>query len=297
MVREESTTNDAHFEPWAWIADQVGTPTAREACQTPLAPNRVWRLRFGTRPSLFVKVFSSRAKCRQERDALKRWAPALRREDLSTPEIVAAEPEERALLLSGLPGVSASAAAGSEHDAARWHHRMAAACRTLHELPLKETDLDPLPLARAIPERLASWLRRAGDRLSTAERETARRLVGDGSLFEGDSRVPCHRDFQPRNWLIDRRHEGSETYGLIDFEHARPDHPLVDFVRVAERATPGIFEAFLDGYGIDRASIDGKLRAISAIHAIGSVVWGDEHGDAEFSAEGHRLLERLHSEP
>ena len=66
----------------------------------------------------------------------------------------------------------------------------------------------------AIPLRLALWLERGGDRLSFAEGKLARALVGDGAMFEGDRRVPCHRDYQLRNWILDRR-DRPATLGVI----------------------------------------------------------------------------------
>jgi hypothetical protein len=60
--------------------------------------------------------------------------------------------------------------------------------------------------------------------------------------------VPCHLDFQPRNWLVNTCGDLS----LVDFEHARVDLPVRDLVRLRFRIwpdRPALREAFLTGYG------------------------------------------------
>ena len=67
--------------------------------------------------------------------------------------------------------------------------------------------------------------------------------------------------------------------------------------RVQERALPRYphwFEAFVEGYGLTiDEGIEARLRALSALHGIGCVVWATEHGDGEFAQAGHTLLGML----
>ena len=297
MATDSTREQEGAFNPFPWVESEFGVPSDSEEFHQPNAPNRVWRLCWPDRAPLFLKAFSSRTKCQREARASRFWAPALRGEDLSVAEVIAIDPQERALLLREISGEIAAATEGTKREQELWASRMAQALRQLHRQPLTGWEPDPLSISDAISRRLEAWLARAGDRLSSTERRTAQSLIGDGSLFAGEVRVPCHRDFHPRNWLIDRSDPSRRRYGLIDFEHARPDHFLVDFVRVAEDAPPNEFDSFLEGYGIrSRSEIEERLRALLALHAIGSLVWGEDHGDLEFRNSGRRLLARLEAE-
>ena len=300
-----------------WVVSAVGAPTKFAPCGWPQGPSRVWRLDFSDAPSLYLKQFGEERKREQEIAAFE-WVDALRDRGAALPTLRAmSDPDQKAIILTGVAGEVGTSFPLDEHDGVEVHRRAGAFLAAFHCLPFE--DLDPMPLSHAIPLRLAFWIERGGERLSCEEGALARDLVGDGSLFAGDRRVPCHRDYQLRNWLLEREAETAEGSGLalgvIDFEHARPDHPLVDFVRVEERAAPHYphwFEAFILGYEqatfeqrtherspcteVTLESIEEKLRAFSAIHAVGSVVWGHCHGDQKFERAGHELLSRLRVE-
>lgn len=280
-----------------WVAATVGAPRSILPCGWPQGPSRVWRVRGGDGSLLYLKEFAEERAREQELAAYDHWLPRLRGGGVRLPEVVArSDPGLRALILSEVPGEVAGGLPLDDEQGIEVHRAAGAFLRRLHELPIE--DDDPMPLSEAIPLRLALWLERGGDRLSFAEGRIARSLVGDGAVFEGDRRVPCHRDYQLRNWILDRR-DRPASLGVIDFEHARLDHPLVDWVRVRERALPRYprwVDAFAEGYGtpLDEA-LEPRLHALDAVHAIGSVVWGAEHGDVEFERAGHALLERLRS--
>ncbi len=284
-----------------WVARTVGTPRVVAPCGWPQGPSRVWRVVGSDRGLFYLKQFSEENKRDQEIAAYECFVPALRGGAVLLPELVARSgPTLRSLLFSALEGTVVSRSPLAEEEGIRLHRIAGEFIRRMHDLPFE--DDDTLPLSQSIPLRLALWLERGGDRLSGSEGDLARRLVGDGSLFAGDRRVPCHRDFQTRNWIFDQNHP--DRLGVIDFEHTRADHPLIDWVRVHERALPRYprwFEAFTQGYGAaenGRALDDGialRLRALSAVHAVGSVVWGSAHRDAEFERAGHELLAQLRS--
>ena len=79
--------------------------------------------------------------------------------------------------------------------------------------------------------------------------------------------VPCHRDWQPRNWLVD---DAGEPWA-IDFEHARVGPWFEDVGRLWWRewqGRPDLAEAFFDGYGRrldgdDRRWFDIDLGAVA----------------------------------
>ena len=104
--------------------------------------------------------------------------------------------------------------------------------------------------------------------------------------------MPCHRDYLPSNWLADD--EGSWV-GVIDFEHARPDHPLADVARLAAYVwpdRPDLEEAFRRGYG----PLPGDAMTVHA-YAVAEAwfrwSWGRTHGDAMLAASGATALVAL----
>ncbi len=134
--------------------------------------------------------------------------------------ILDADPSTRTLVLVEQPGLPAPDRPAVHRAAGCW-------LRALHRRPF--VDDDPLPLARAL-----EWRSRA---------------AGLPACFDDVDapRVWCHRDFHPRNWLWD-----GSTLVVIDFEHARPDHPTWDLVKLAVEVWPrhpALREAFREGYG------------------------------------------------
>ncbi|MFC6706959.1 phosphotransferase [Flexivirga alba] len=101
--------------------------------------------------------------------------------------------------------------------------------------------------------------------------------------------VPCHGDWQPRNWLV---HDGQVS--VIDFGRAAPRPALSDWVRLEARdfrADPHRERAFVEGYGADPrepvAWFRERLR-----EAINTAVWAHTMGDEGFEAQGHEMIER-----
>lgn len=108
--------------------------------------------------------------------------------------------------------------------------------------------------------------------------------------------VPCHGDFQPRNWLLD----GAERVFVIDFEKARHDWWIHDLQRMwwkEWRYRPDLRDAFLAGYGrqLDETEQAG-LRANSARGHLVQIAWATQHGDVQFAAEGRSYLEQMRGE-
>jgi Phosphotransferase enzyme family len=113
-------------------------------------------------------------------------------------------------------------------------------------------------------------------------------------LLDGPSlaTVPCHRDYQPRNWLV---HEGMVR--VIDFGHADHDLWTVDMGRMyfGEWADqPDLQEAFFAGYGRVPHVSDWRIfRQYSAFGALTTIVWAHEHDDPAFERHGREMLARL----
>jgi Ser/Thr protein kinase RdoA (MazF antagonist) len=104
-------------------------------------------------------------------------------------------------------------------------------------------------------------------------------------------RVPCHRDWEPRNWLVDDKHA---WLAAIDFEHARPDHRLADLSRLAAYvwpARPDLREAFEAGYAEAWGEAEeAMIAAFAAFEAVQRWVWGHVHEDVELCASARSAL-------
>src|SRR5690606_15377580 len=107
------------------------------------------------------------------------------------------------------------------------------------------------------------------------------------------SRVRCHRDYTPRNWLA---REGGELV-VLDFEHARPDLGVADLERLwggEWRREPALREAFLAGYGRDlTADEEETLRRVAALGGLTTGLWARGRADAASEAHGRGGLRRL----
>ncbi len=235
---------------------------------------------------LVTKRFREARHYRQERAALLDWAPRL---PFAAPRLVEDRGEdERCLVLRGLVGVVPE---GERLDDPRLHRSAGAALAALHALP--HVDRDRMAPGEALSRRLESLLAEADDRFDDAlRRQAARCLERIAELAWPASRVPCHRDYEPRNWIV-----GPRGFGVIDWEQARPDLAEVDLVKLRlglwwER--PALARAFLDGYGADPgAEAEGRLDVLGFIHALGTLGWARRRRNADFEALGRRQLERL----
>jgi len=170
------------------------------------------------------------------------------------------------LLLRWIPGEAGSLEPRAHHAAGRWLRE--------YQSPAP----GDLPLVEAFSKRI--------ERTRHELAPFGLQLDLDPKLFDSD-RVHCHRDFRPDNWVW-----SESELQIIDFEHARPDHPLVDLVKLATEVWPGhphLERAFLDAYGpIDRAVLDGLIT----LHGANTLLWAERHGDEALSTLGRRILAR-----
>ncbi len=256
---------------------QLGTPLELEAVRE--RPHRVVHAR-GPRGQLWCKCFGGGRAFRQSLLAHRIWGEAL-------PPVLASDEVSRCLLMGHVDGTPARLDDPGVHEAAgRWLRRAHAGPLTPWGSP------DPMPLVQAMERRARTWLEGASTWVSAVELGAARELLADLGAFEGEVRVPCHRDFGPHNWLV----VPSGRLVVLDPEHARPDHWLADVVKLAAdhwSETPELECAFSRGYGRpleveDRA----RLRVWTVGHALTMVVWGARHADPDLSMQGRRVLRR-----
>lgn len=257
----------------------------------------------------------------------------------TTPALLHADEARRLLVLAALPGRPAEflEMEGTAHrdgtgaqppepqpgsDRTAIAHAAGRFLAALHALPIP--DLDRVPPPQALGLRIASSLERA--RRSGAVRpvdvraldRATRRLLprlgsGRGAAPSAEDwlcRVPCHRDFRPGNWVVDaapsapspmviNNARAPTAVGIIDFEHARLDLPLQDFVKLNSglfRRDPALRRAFVAGYGRDPAGpgtdpwVSSVLALLTGLHGVSTLAWAAEHGDQTYRSEGEEAL-------
>lgn len=236
-----------------------------------------------------LKIHRTADKHRREVAAYRRWGNGLLPE---APRLLAVREEApAAIVLAHLPGRTdlpdGDPAAPAVHRAAgswlaRLHRQSAAG-------------LDATPLDVAYRRRARGWLTRAAAHLDATTLERAAAATERAVALLADRvRVPCHRDFTPRNWLAER----GRFVAAIDLEHARPDVPEIDLVRLASTAwldRPELRRAFLEGYGLAGGPADPAapwLPGLVVLEAVATVAWAAEHGDEACEARGRRALAR-----
>ncbi len=255
------------------------------------AASAVWELRAGDRRA-FCKAHGQARKFRQERAALERWGPQLEH----LPQLLAVHHgQPHALLLAALPGTVAAELPLAPQRACDLHRRAGAWLARLHAL--RVADDDPLPLGQALRQRAAAWITRAEGLVET---DTRSWIADQSTAFErldGTTRVPCHRDYSPRNWLVDPAAPDSDGLAVIDFEHARMDWWLQDLDRLRSDwwvGRPELEQAFYAGYGRRPDKDEESLaRVLGAVNALATVVWAHHHDDHAFERAGRVRLQAM----
>jgi len=213
-----------------------------------------------------------------ELHAYRHWAPAL---EGHVPDLVAADRDTRVLVFSKMPGEIGDGSVSTFREAGR----------LLRLLNGAEPPTSMVGFAAACRLRFDTWVRRARPGLlDAAEVEFVVEQVSRLADFPDPAGVPCHRDWQPRNWLT--APDGSVA--VIDFGNARVGHWFQDFERMwwtEWRTAPELGHAFFEGYGRTLSDDERtQLRATSILWLLTTVVWADEVDDATFCGHARSQL-------
>jgi hypothetical protein len=229
-----------------------------------------------------VKKHADRDKHDREVHAYRHWTPAL---GPSAPQLVAADAQALTIVTTALdghphPGPLTAAA----------HHHAGAILRRFHDAEPPR----PLPGYRDwLQARAAYWTGRARPFINAADLGNASAHLAALQQATDPDGVPCHLDFQPRNWLLG---PAADLY-LVDFEHARTDIALRDLVRLRFRVWPGrpdLKDAFLNGYGRDLTGSDTEtLQHLGALDALTAIARGRQSHDIHLVQYGHSTLRQL----
>lgn len=229
-----------------------------------------------------VKQHPSQTKHHREVHAYRHWTAAL---GSAAPELIAADPRTRTIITTALPG---QPSVGTPTAAA--HRRAGTLLRRFHTAEPPRH----LPDYRTwLQDRSEYWLGQARPFLRGPDLGIATAHLAALLEAPAPDGVPCHLDFQGRNWL----HDQAGNLHLIDFEHARTDHPLRDLVRLRFRvwpAHPDLQEAFLTGYGQDLTADDNQtLHHLGALDALTAIARGHQTSNHHLIESGHATLRQL----
>jgi Phosphotransferase enzyme family len=226
----------------------------------------VLRLRDAAGGSWFVKRHADRIRHSAEVSAYRQWVPALR---ANAPRLRAVNDSLATVILSAVPGEPApwpGADAAAQSETARvaevaLHRQAGKLLHRFHQAQppvrwesfgtAKLAEFDALaPLATAL--------------LGKRELGLARAEVEALAALPCPNRVPCHRDYTPRNWVV----SNGVPY-ILDFELAQLDAWLADLCRLhlgIWGTRPDLQEAFLTGYGRQLSTTDRAILQGCAVH-------------------------------
>ncbi len=277
-----------------FVSDTLGVPatTVRDRSWTPQA-TKVLELGLADGGRAVLKLHHTAGKHRREVSAYRAWGPSLEPE---LPRLLAVrDAPPRAILLEALPGRAAGESYDEVHDAVHdaVHEAAGAWLARLHRLPPAAVGADPLPVEDAYRRRADAAVGRASGALDPSTRRTVEALLAATlAMLAGRPRVPCHRDFTPRNWLV----LGGRWVAALDLEHARADLAEADLVRLASGpwiVRPSSRTAFVAGYRAAGGPADPDapwLPGLMALDAVATIGWAARHDDAPLEADGRRAL-------
>jgi Ser/Thr protein kinase RdoA (MazF antagonist) len=235
----------------------------------------VYEVSTGTDTRWFVKQHNDPEWYRAELSAYHRWVPAL----ADRGPVLYAHDDSLLVLV-----VSALRASGTQD----WHddkvrYDAGSVLRRLHDAESFGPFED---IASAKQAEVQKWSRRGEGLLTPTELDFALTCASALDALPKPARVPCHRDFTPRNWIID-----SGRVQVIDFEEMASDAWLTDIGRMRFgfwRDEAHLIDAVLDGYG--RCLSDDEIAVMAllfVVTAVRLIVLGSELGK-------HGPVERTH---
>lgn len=277
-----------------YAMDVLGPCELAADCSWEHQMSSVLRLRDASGTIWFLKRHRDHERYLNEVTAYRRWVPALGDRapslrafnDVLQAIIVSAVPGEPAPWpasgTTGEPGAVQAAEIGVQHQAG-------ALLRRLHEAQPAAPWQD---FGRAKLAEFDQLSPSAAGLLPAHELDRARAEVEALAGLGNPVKVPCHRDYTPRNWLI-------ATGGLyvIDFEWSRPDVWMSDLARLhlgIWESRPDLRDAFLRGYGRELDDTDhALLQGCAVLTALWLLIKARETRQPSFEEANRAALRRL----
>jgi Phosphotransferase enzyme family len=266
----------------AWLAAVLGEHVTLVADRSwPDGRSSVYEVSASAGTSWFVKRHADPEWYWSELSAYRRWVPAV----ADRAPVLFAHHDSLLVLV-----VSALRASGSQD----WHDDSVRydAGSVLRRLHGAESFGPWEDIAAAKHAEVQKWVRRGEGLFTPTELDFALTSANALDALPKPARVPCHRDYTPRNWIVD----GGRVQ-VIDFEDMSPDAWLTDIGRTRFgfwRGDPHLTDAVLDGYG--RRLSDDEVAVMTFLFAVTAVrflVLGAELGKHDFVARTREVLDDL----
>jgi Ser/Thr protein kinase RdoA (MazF antagonist) len=254
----------------------------------------VMSLRDGSGVTWFVKQHHDRERYVAEVFAYRRWVPALAGR---APQLRASDDSLQAVILSAVPGDSppwpAAVMNGDDNEGhsaeLAIHHGAGVVLRQLHDSqPPRPWD----DFASAKAEEFDQLAPLAAELLTPRELAAARSQVDELAGQPWPVKVPCHRDYTPRNWLVD-----AGTVYIVDFEWSRLDVWASDMARLhlgIWTTRPDLRDAFLSGYGRELNDADRAiLHGCAVLTAVWMLVKAHENRQPSFEDGSRKALQSV----
>ena len=189
---------------------------------TAVLGDAVVRVRDARSQEFVVKQHGSRSKHDREVHAYRHWTAAL---GPSAPRLIAADSAAMTIVITTLPGQPCSGDLKADV-----HHQAGALLRRFHDTePARELPWFP----GWLDDRIRHWTSQAKTLLSAEDATVVDSHLTALTMTGVPHGVPCHLDFQPRNWLLDESGQ-PRAYRLRACAH-RPARP-----RLRAPAIPGL---------------------------------------------------------
>ena len=207
------------------------------------------------------------------------------------PRMVGSSLRYQCLLIAAAPGALAADGPGANDPIV---HRAAGVwLADLHASAPAEPATEMV--GEKFQRRSASLIARTVDLLEPSEVEFVRRATMEIPERSESVTVPCHRDYSPRNWMVDEH----GTLRVIDFGLAGWDLAVRDFSRLAHRIwlfRPELREAFFAGYGRQLDEVeDRQLDGFVVMSAVRVMLRAHNQNDRAAVQRERRLLARLNA--
>ncbi|MFC4035880.1 aminoglycoside phosphotransferase family protein [Streptomyces polygonati] len=273
----------------AFAERHVGTVLSVTDSSGPRDNSRVWRITAGhPERSWYLKQHPGAKFHAREVHAYAHWTPAL--EPGGAPELLAAEVELLAVILTALPGVNPRHHDLPPADEREIHRQLGLLLHAFHHsAPRRPAEPDS-----RLPDNVQRHLTTASGHLDPEDVQLIGRLAARLATLPPLPRVPTHGDAQISNTIWNPT---TRTLALIDLERAAYGPAIHDLVRLAYGpwdGRPDLKAAFFTGFGpaLTPSEAD-QLRAMAALDALSGIAYGIGTGDGEVVSRGRRTLHRL----
>ena len=268
---------------WSTSVGHGGAVELVEEWLWPHGQSRVARVRTGA-GDVVVKWERSARNVEREVEALRQYVPVLG-DDAG--QLLAADVDAHVLVMTHVPGTLAAGAAALDLDV---HRQAGALLARLHaSAPAVPDEGYGERLLAELDEKISAH---AG-LVDAADLVRLRTVAAPVAHVRSVRLVPAHRDYGPRNWLVDAVGHAR----VIDFAHCEPSPWAVDLQKLTMRewrGRPDLEAAFLEGYGRVPDDEDRLvLRAYVALSTLAIITWSVAHDDPAFEAEARSVLAGL----